>query len=302
MSQNIKFDTAMGDLFNQWMKSISSMWESFSKKSDSSGAEESKDQQKPHFQKFQKSVEFSNKLLQSLFTIMSEPENLNAFIKGSDTIPEFVMTIFQQLWDGYFELNKQWLEHTARIGQHTKAYNFEGIDQTVFQKIREVYEKEFQKYFNVPQIGLTRYYQERINKLIDKFNIYQTAVSELIYLFYVPIEKSLAVMQEKIDQMVEKGELHDNFKEYYSMWIKILEGHYMKLLQSPEYTQVMDNTIAAVVNYKKIREEVWYDILQQIPVPTFRDMDELYKEFYLLKKKVKDLTKQVEEMSKNNKN
>ena len=99
-------------------------------------------------------------------------------------------------------------------------------------------------------------------------------------------------MQAKITEMAEAGELPDDSKTYYQMWIKILEGHYMTLFKSPEYAEVMGETLNALEDYKMTSEKVMEDILEMFPVPTQKDMDELYKEIYLLKKKVKALEKE----------
>jgi len=105
------------------------------------------------------------------------------------------------------------------------------------------------------------------------------------------MEKSYKVMQEKLTEMAEAGELPDDSKAYYQMWIKILEGHYMNLFKSPEYVNAMGQTLNALEDYKMTQEKVIEDILGMFPVPTQKDMDELYKEIYLLKKKVKALEK-----------
>ncbi|MDD5171069.1 MAG: hypothetical protein PHN75_19795, partial [Syntrophales bacterium] len=39
-------------------------------------------------------------------------------------------------------------------------------------------------------------------------------------------------------------------------------------------------------------------MLQGLPVPTNKDMDEIYKEMYLLKKKVRTLEKQLDDVRK----
>jgi polyhydroxyalkanoate synthesis regulator phasin len=101
-------------------------------------------------------------------------------------------------------------------------------------------------------------------------------------------------MQEKLTQMAEAGELPDDSKAYYQMWIKILEGHYMTLFKSSEYVSAMSQTLNALENYKMTTEKVLEDILRMLPVPNQKDMDELYKEIYLLKKKVKALEKEKE--------
>ena len=52
------------------------------------------------------------------------------------------------------------------------------------------------------------------------------------------------------------------------------------------------NDVAALEDYKMTSAKVVEDILAMFPVPTQKDMDELYKEIYLLKKKVKALEKE----------
>jgi len=56
---------------------------------------------------------------------------------------------------------------------------------------------------------------------------------------------------------------------------------------------VLKKTIDTVVRYRNTRDELMYDLLKHVPVPTNQEMDELYKEFYRLKKKVRTLEKKV---------
>ncbi|MCP4111592.1 MAG: hypothetical protein GY749_39740 [Desulfobacteraceae bacterium] len=298
MDQNQKNETGAEALFAYWIKSATDFWGEMAKMqpgaSDQTGKSEKNRQGAA--MKAQKSWESGAKIMQAMISTLSEPENLNALLKGTETVPEFTMEIAHQMWDGYFELQKKVMDRAVRLGQQTKAYDYTDIDQDLFKTLREMYEKEFQKYLNVPQIGLTRFYQERMTKVVDKYSIFQTALSEFLYMFYVPIEKSLMIMQEKVEQMAEEGDIHDNYKDYYNMWVKVLEGHYMTLLQSQEYTDVMKSTIDSLVQYREAKDEFMYDILQKFPIPTNKDMDELYKDLYLLKKQVKELTKQVKEM------
>jgi archaellum component FlaC len=44
------------------------------------------------------------------------------------------------------------------------------------------------------------------------------------------------------------------------------------------------------------KQEFLRDGLQQLPIPTNKDMDDLYKELYLLKKRIKALEKKVEQV------
>ncbi len=289
--------TDMANMMGEWIKNAMTFWENMPQMQPFGSAVFpffTKQQQGPAYQA-QKSMERGTKIAQALFSMLGEPENLDALFNAADTVPEFVMRLSRQVGEAYFGAQKSFAERAASLGKHEKAYNFKDLDHETFEAFREIYEKEFQKFFHVPQIGLARFYQERVNKTIDKYNLFQSALGEFVYLFYVPMEKSASVLQEKIEEMVNKGEISDNYKDYYSLWVKILEGHYMKLLQSPEYTSVLSKTIDSLVEYRSARDEMMYDLLKNVPIPTNRDMDDLYKEFYQLKKKVRDLSRKLEE-------
>lgn len=280
-----------------WMKSATDFWRNMTDIDPSMFGmpEKEKDEQKGPAYQAQKSWRTGVKVFQAVASMMSEPENLQDLMKGTEALPEFMVNMTQQTWDGFFSVQKKMMDRAVRIGQHTEAYSFEDLDQELFKSLREIYETEFQKYFNIPQLGLTRFQQERLTQFVDKYNMYQSRLSEFIYVFCVPLEKAYAVLQEKIEEMANEGEISDNYKDYYNMYIKILEGHYMKLLQSPEYVEVMNNTINALVSYKKAREQLFQDVLQNLPVPTNREMDELYKDIYNLKKQVRELSKRLDE-------
>ncbi len=285
------------DVFSTWMNSAMGFWEQMVKMgTGASSAESAKSPKNPTQQAKMKSWETSGKIFKAVLSSLSDPKNMESMLKGTDSVPEFMMNMGQQIFDSCFELQKQMIDRASKIGQQTKAYSFEDVDQEVFKSFREIYEKEFKKFFQIPQLGLNRSYQERTNRLMDKFNIFNTHLSEFVYLFSVPIEKATAVMQEKISQMAEKGELHDDVKVYYNNWVKILEGHYMTLLQSPEYIQSLDNTIGSMVEYREAKDELLCDILQFFPIPNNKDMDALYKEFHVMKRRIRELSQKLEEI------
>ena len=93
--------------------------------------------------------------------------------------------------------------------------------------------------------------------------------------------------------MTEDGPLDDKAKTYYNLWIKLLEGHYMTLFKQPEYAATMARTLQALNEYTEARQAVVNDLLKQFNVPTHRDLDDLYKEIYLLKKRMRAFEKRT---------
>jgi polyhydroxyalkanoate synthesis regulator phasin len=96
-----------------------------------------------------------------------------------------------------------------------------------------------------------------------------------------------------VAELAEKGALPEKPKDYYQMWVKILEGHYMTLFKTPEYTQTLSRVLSAFEDYQATRDDLLQDALKTLPVPTNRDMDALYKEIYTLKKKIRALEKKA---------
>ena len=293
MEENKKREIDPAAWMNAWSKSITDAWRLMLGAPAGDGPETSS---KNPVSQAQKLLLSSSKMLHLMLAKMSDPASISATLQGMDTLPEISMNIIKQAVDSYFDMQKKWTEQVSKMGKHTEAYNFEGVDENVFKIWKETYEKEFQKFFNIPSVGLTRFYQERINRLMDETNQFQVALSEFMYLFSVPFEKTAKVMQEKTEEMMEQGDVSDDFKDHYNMYIKILEGHYMTLLKSPEYIRVMSDTINALVKYKQAKEKVLYDMLNPLPIPTNKDMDELYKEFYVLKKRMWEHSKRMDQL------
>lgn len=158
------------------------------------------------------------------------------------------------------------------------------------------HEKEIQPLLKIPQVGLTRVYQEKINRLADKFSTYQAAVTEFRMLLAVPMEKSFIEMKERLDKLREQGELADEFKVYYGMWIKVLENHYMTLFKTEEYRQALSRLIDEAAAFKMTGNDVLTEFLEFLPIPTNRDMDEVYKELYTLKKQTRQANKKISDL------
>lgn len=287
MNENQHEGSYQEDVTSFWMKSAGAFWNTMFQMWSSAS-----ESIQPGVFKVppRKSWQVSPKMWQSFVSALTTQESMDSLVKGVTLIPEFILKTLQSGWEGYSLLQKEWTEKAARIGKRTEAFKYEDIDQDLFKAWSEVYEKEFRQFLRIPQIGLTRFYQERMAQATDSLNIFEIYLSEFMNLLYLPVEKSAGAMSKKLEEITEKGELSENFDEYYNAWIKLLEGHYMTLFKSPEYLKSLNNVLDAGENYFFARNRVIEDILQFFPIATHTEMDDLYKEIYLLKKKVNELS------------
>jgi hypothetical protein len=239
----------------------------------------------------QESFESVLKTWQTISAVANDPGTMETISNLGQSIPNILMKIVQSSWQGVFEIQQQWMEKTGRIGRKSQAYSFENLEEETFKFWSDIYEKELKQYFNIPQLGLTRLYQEKFNQNLDKINQFQVTLNEFLFVFYLPMEKSFKVLQDEVAQMAQEGRLAEDGNTYYKMWIKILEGHYMTLYKSPEFNKIMRKTIDDLAEVLAAREAINQDFLKFMSVPNQGDLDELYKEIYLLKKKIRRLEK-----------
>lgn len=271
--------------FKYWMKLQSDMLNSFLK-APSSSNELLKD---ADHSRTRETMDATMKMIQTASLAMTEPASFNTLTKGVSALPDVMMRLAQSAWQASLQMQNRVIEHAANIGQKKEAFNFDHIDQEMFHAWTEIYREEFQRYFNVPQLGLSRFYQERLNRLIDQYNLLQTGIVEFFNILYLPVERSFKVMEEKLETMAKEGNIPKNANEYYQMWIRILEGHYMTLFKSSEYNKSFSEIIVRLEEFLNARNQVISDMLQGMPIPTNKEMDEVYKDLYRIKNRIASL-------------
>ncbi len=213
---------------------------------------------------------------------------------NSNNIPEITSRMAKIGWDGYVHFQQQWLEMLGAIKYQTDSSRLENHGLEIFKAWIDVYENEFRKFLSTPQLGLTRYYQERMREVLDKFNLFQAKMSEFTYSLFRPMEESFKVMRQKVEELTQGGKLPQNPKEYYQMWIKILEDYYLNWFRSSEYSRTMNGTLDALEEFTEAKRKFLEGFLQALSVPSYTDLDDLSKEFYELKKRVKELAKKID--------
>jgi len=236
---------------------------------------------------------------QALSTVAGDPGAMDAFSNLGRAMPELLSQMVQASWRSYFHLQQQWLEKAGRIGESSRAFNFDNLDKEAIKAWTEIYEKEFRQFFHIPQLGLTRFYQEKINAMLDKNNRFQSQQAEFMHLIFLPIEKTFKVLQQQLSDLAREGKLPENSNDYYKLFIKILEGHYMSLFKSAEYVSTMTKTLGALEDFIAARDSINQDIFKSMSIPTQNELDEIYKELYQLKKKVKRLEKEKSALQAN---
>jgi class III poly(R)-hydroxyalkanoic acid synthase PhaE subunit len=273
--------------FTEWNKMIKDFWEplhnQWSGFFKASGTQDST-QFKGRVGEY---IQANTKMWQTMLGAMSGPEALEHFQKATQVTPDIALGFAQTCLQSFTSLQTQVGEWIKKRGAALSTADIQELDKEFIKKWSDVYTNEFSRYLKIPQVGLGRVYQERILQVTDKMNAFQAKLSEFLLLLAKPIEKSLTSLQEKMAELTEAGPLDEKTKTYYNHWIKLLEGHYMELFKHPDYSAAMVKTLAALNEFVDARQIVVNDLLRQFNIPTQQDLDELAKEIYLLKKRMR---------------
>ena len=271
-----------------WMTMFIQFWSPFFD-TMSGGGSPSKPAESPEPRgRFDEGIQTSMKMWQAISKSMISPSALETFQSATQTTPNMLLGFTQTCLNSFMKFQTEMLDWFTKTGKSVTPNDFQQLDKELLHRWTDTYQKEFSQYLNIPQIGLGRLYQEKALQAMDKSNVFQAAVSEFLHVLYLPMEKSLKVMQQKISDMTDKGELEDDPKVYYRLWIQVLEGCYMELFKQPEFPDALSKTIEALNNYYRARQEVINDVLRSFSIPTQDDLDELYKEIHALKKRLRN--------------
>lgn len=231
---------------------------------------------------------------QALSTMMSNPTFITSLLQGAGAVPEVLAQMADSSLAGFVEIQKKMVDQATRLGTVYEAYRFEDLDKNIFRLWNEIYERELKPFFHIPQIGITRFYQEHWNETVDKYNVFQNTMAEFLRLLIMPFHRSLTHLQEKIRDLAEAGALPENSKDYYQMWIKILEGHYMTLFQEDEYVLSLSRTVSALSEWVAARNAVLEEMIGMFPIAKRSELDELAREVHELKKQNRRLMKKIQ--------
>ncbi len=293
MNEKIEDPLGMATMVNTWMKSMGDLWGNMAGQWRATPDQQSTDTKTGHGvnARAQAAMASALKNWQTMAGAMAAPESVASFFKGSGAMPEMLLKMAQTSSGSFLEMQEKMIQRVGRMGESVEAYQFQDIDENMFHAWTDIYLKEFQQFFQIPQLGLMRTYQEKANRVADKYNLFQSTLSEFLSLLGLPFGRSLQVMQEKLGELAEKGELSDDTKVYYNMWVKVLEGHFMTLFQTPEYVDTLTRTINALADFSAARNAALEDLLNMLPVAKKTEMDDMARELYELKKRLRRFEK-----------
>ena len=117
---------------------------------------------------------------ETLHNAFTMPETLETAFKSIQSSPESILKMAETGWKSFEGLMGDW----QNMGKNPETLMFPNLFQDALSSWSELYDKEFRKFLQIPQLGLARFHQEKINRSLDTFVRFQNTMSEFLYLLY----------------------------------------------------------------------------------------------------------------------
>ena len=161
----------------------------------------------------------------------------------------------------------------------------------------KTYEATLGKVSEIPAVGPLREKSDKMSKGFPLFfSLYSTWMDTVVDFQNISLE-SMKRMNTKTVALEGKTGT-ENYKELYNIWMESYSETFKEFLKSGHFSSDMGKFMSNYLDVQKYnREMLEENYLKPSSLPTKSDIDELNKELYFLKKKVKELSCKINELS-----
>ena len=161
------------------------------------------------------------------------------------------------------------------------------IHDEVTQHYLEFYQQSVGKYIGAPQFGIQREASHQIMTAIDSYHRFMVALGDFLVAFSKPLKTALQIVQQSVRDKEGADEGFKSAKEVYNFAVNILDETYDDWLKSPEGVQSVVKMVNHYLDYQKKLNPVKDSWLKSLSIPTKKEMADVYRGIYDLKKKTR---------------
>jgi hypothetical protein len=153
------------------------------------------------------------------------------------------------------------------------------------------------KILEIPPVGLTRPHQEKINLTLDKMGMFHSAAMDFLYSTMLPVEEATLMTFREMGKKAETLKSPEDMQKVYELWIKSLEKEYQEMFKTDRYKRVVARVFNSMAEMRSAYRELFLDMLQIAGLPFGKEVDELCKDMFAMKRKMKEFETKLNRMT-----
>jgi hypothetical protein len=172
-----------------------------------------------------------------------------------------------------------------------------GYTQEYFDWWLNTYKATMARLLEIPAVGPAREKSEKMMKGLSAFsNLYAAGMDITSDLQRVFTQAMLKVQEKTANDM--GGEISPGkYKEFYNIWIETYSETFKEFSKSDHFVSDLGKFNSYLIDFQQYnREMLEENYLKPMNLPTKTEIDEINKELYFLKKKVKEMARQIKEL------
>ena len=165
----------------------------------------------------------------------------------------------------------------------------------LFELWKNTYEATYGKIVEMPIMGPSREGADRLRKNFEAMINLNSAWAQSMSSFQSAFMEASRKTQENVEKRAaEEGVSPSSYTGYYDTWMETYSKTFREFLESRFFASDLARLTSNSMDFQKSsRELVEEIILKPANIPTRTEIDDLCKEVYLLKKKMKELARNM---------
>ena len=164
--------------------------------------------------------------------------------------------------------------------------------------LRKNYEDTLGRVLRAPTFGFFREFSERANRTADAYVRFNAALSQYFVPFYQTGLRAGEKVFQRLMEFKGKEVTPQTLREFYRIWWTINEDVHFQMFRSEEFTRLLGEVVRAGLLFKKQFDELSDEIVGLTNLPTKKEMDEVYRSMYELKKEIRSQKRAIQELER----
>ncbi len=154
-----------------------------------------------------------------------------------------------------------------------------------------LYEESFGSLMQSPILGPTREFTGKILRGYDAWvTLYRASLDYQVVLADIQVRSFEALIRELVS-LAEKGEIVKDLRQFQQIWSRVADDVFEKAFCNDENLRIRGRFINALNIYRVYQQDLRELWMQSVNIPSRREVDEIHKTIYELRKEVKTLKK-----------